>query len=53
MSGWDAYVSSLLDNTDGIKRAAIVGLDGSTWARSTDFKVSVYSVFVFRWFLTL
>ncbi|KAI6205631.1 Profilin [Aphelenchoides besseyi] len=35
MSGWDAYVTNLIDSSDGIKRAAIVSVsDGSVWARS-------------------
>ncbi|CAD5227380.1 unnamed protein product [Bursaphelenchus okinawaensis] len=39
MSGWDAYVNNLLDSSDGIKKAAIIGLeDGSVWARSSEFK---------------
>ncbi|CAD5235605.1 unnamed protein product [Bursaphelenchus xylophilus] len=41
MSGWDAYVNNLLESSDGIKKAAIVGLeDGSVWARSSDFKAT-------------
>jgi profilin len=35
MSGWDAYITNLLDSSDGIKRAAIIGYpDASVWARS-------------------
>lgn len=35
MSGWQAYITNLLDSSDGIKRAAIVGYpDASVWARS-------------------
>uniref|UniRef100_A0A7E4W196 Profilin n=1 Tax=Panagrellus redivivus TaxID=6233 RepID=A0A7E4W196_PANRE len=34
MSGWQAYITNLLDSSQGIKRAAIVGTDGSVWARS-------------------
>uniref|UniRef100_A0AC34R4D9 Profilin n=1 Tax=Panagrolaimus sp. JU765 TaxID=591449 RepID=A0AC34R4D9_9BILA len=34
MSGWQAYITTLFDGCQGIKRAAIVGLDGSVWARS-------------------
>ena len=43
MSGWQAYITNLLDSSEGIKRAAIIGLDGSVWARSdgaNEFKVS-------------
>ncbi|KAI6243944.1 Profilin [Aphelenchoides fujianensis] len=35
MSGWDAYITNLIDSSEGIKRGAIVGLnDGAIWARS-------------------
>ena len=34
MSGWQAYITNLLDSSEGIKRAAIVGTDGAVWARS-------------------
>ncbi|MCP9265312.1 Profilin-1 [Dirofilaria immitis] len=35
MSGWAAYIKNLLDSSQGIQRAAIVGYpDGSVWARS-------------------
>ncbi|CAD5235610.1 unnamed protein product [Bursaphelenchus xylophilus] len=41
MSGWDAYITNLLESSDGIKKAAIVGLeDGSVWARSNDFNAT-------------
>lgn len=43
MSGWQAYITNLLESSDGIKRAAIVGTDGSVWARSegaNEFRVS-------------
>lgn len=44
MSGWDAYVTSLIDSNEGIKRGAIVGIaDGAIWAKSEggekEFKV--------------
>ncbi|KAE9552689.1 hypothetical protein FO519_004095 [Halicephalobus sp. NKZ332] len=34
MSGWQAYITNLLDSSSAIKKAAIVGTDGSVWARS-------------------
>ncbi|PAV56968.1 hypothetical protein WR25_04085 [Diploscapter pachys] len=34
MAGWDAYINSLTGGSQAIKRAAIVGLDGSIWART-------------------
>lgn len=35
MSGWDAYVKSLLDSEESIKKAAIISAsDGSIWAKS-------------------
>ncbi|VDK57545.1 unnamed protein product [Anisakis simplex] len=35
MSGWTAYISSLLQSSNSIRRAAIIGYpDGSVWARS-------------------
>jgi profilin len=35
MSGWGAYITNLLESSDGIKRAAIIGYpDASVWARS-------------------
>jgi hypothetical protein len=44
MSSWDAYVTSLIESNEGIKRAAIIGAaDGAVWAKSTggenEFKV--------------
>lgn len=44
MSGWDAYITNLLDSCSGINRAAIIGLeDASVWARSPEFKASALS----------
>ncbi|KAH7697081.1 Profilin family protein [Aphelenchoides avenae] len=44
MAGWQAYITNLLDSSDGIKRAAIVGYpDASVWARSegaSEFKAT-------------
>ncbi|CAD5228792.1 unnamed protein product [Bursaphelenchus okinawaensis] len=41
MSGWDAYVSNLLQNAEGIKKAAIIGVeDSGVWARSDDFNAT-------------
>ncbi|EGT30617.1 CBN-PFN-2 protein [Caenorhabditis brenneri] len=43
MSGWDDYVKLLFGRSAAIKRAAIIGSDGSVWARSGDaneFKAS-------------
>eukprot|EP00039_Didymoeca_costata_P031102 m.33128 g.33128 ORF g.33128 m.33128 type:complete len:130 (+) comp8492_c0_seq2:89-478(+) len=37
---WDAHVHELL-KTGNVKHAAIVGLDGGTWAASDGFTVSV------------
>ncbi|KAI6191457.1 Profilin [Aphelenchoides bicaudatus] len=35
MSGWDAYITTLIESNDGIRRAAIVGAaDGAVWAKS-------------------
>uniref|UniRef100_A0A914PJK5 Profilin n=1 Tax=Panagrolaimus davidi TaxID=227884 RepID=A0A914PJK5_9BILA len=34
IAGWQAYITNLLDNSEGIKRAAIVGTDGAVWAKS-------------------
>uniref|UniRef100_A0A915PW60 Profilin n=1 Tax=Setaria digitata TaxID=48799 RepID=A0A915PW60_9BILA len=35
MSGWTAYIKNLLDSSQSVQRAAIVGYpDGSVWARS-------------------
>jgi len=34
MSGWNAYIQTLLDSSQHIKKAAIIGLDASVWARS-------------------
>lgn len=34
MAGWNAYITSLTDSASSIKRAAIIGLDASVWARS-------------------
>jgi len=35
MAGWQAYIKSLLDSSDCITKAAIVGVsDGSIWAKS-------------------
>jgi hypothetical protein len=45
MAGWDAYINSLTGGSQAIKRAAIVGLDGSIWARTEGgsmFKVHNY-----------
>ncbi|CAB3407634.1 unnamed protein product [Caenorhabditis bovis] len=39
MSGWDAYITSMTAATPAIKRAAIVGTDGSVWARTKDDNV--------------
>ncbi|CAI5454561.1 unnamed protein product [Caenorhabditis angaria] len=36
MSGWDAYIQSMTARSDAIKRAAIIGTDGSVWARTQD-----------------
>lgn len=45
MSGWAAYIKNLLDSSQGIQRAAIIGYpDGSVWARSEgdrEFRVIV------------
>jgi len=45
MSGWQAYIKTLLDSAACIKKGAIIGTDGSVWAKSdgelgTDFKPS-------------
>ncbi|CAJ0577440.1 unnamed protein product, partial [Mesorhabditis spiculigera] len=34
MSGWDSYISTLTTASPHIERAAIVGVDGSVWART-------------------
>ncbi|CAJ0574907.1 unnamed protein product, partial [Mesorhabditis spiculigera] len=34
MSGWDSYINSLTEASPCIERAAIVGVDGSVWART-------------------
>ncbi|CAI5439844.1 unnamed protein product [Caenorhabditis angaria] len=34
MSGWDAYITSMTGASAAIKRAAILGTDGSVWART-------------------
>ena len=34
MSGWNAYITNLLASSSSIRRAAIVGTDGSVWAQS-------------------
>jgi hypothetical protein len=44
MSGWDSYITTLIDSDEGIKRAAIVGVaDAAVWAKSQggekEFKV--------------
>uniref|UniRef100_A0A1I7XUP8 Profilin n=1 Tax=Heterorhabditis bacteriophora TaxID=37862 RepID=A0A1I7XUP8_HETBA len=37
MSGWDAYINSMIGSSNAIKRAAIVGrADGAVWARTQD-----------------
>lgn len=42
MSGWDAYISSLMQQSQAIKKAAIVAAaDGGIWARSEDPAFSV------------
>ncbi|VDL70314.1 unnamed protein product [Nippostrongylus brasiliensis] len=33
-SGWQAYISSMTESSPAIKRAAIVSMDGSVWART-------------------
>jgi len=43
MSGWDAYINTLLESHPTIRRGAIIGLDASIWARSegeNQFKAS-------------
>ncbi|KAF9919431.1 profilin, required for normal timing of actin polymerization in response to thermal stress [Linnemannia zychae] len=37
---WQAYVDNNLVGTGKVAKAAIVGLDGSVWATSTEFKIS-------------
>jgi len=32
--GWNAYITTLMDSSEGIKKGAIIGLDASVWARS-------------------
>lgn len=48
MSGWAAYIKNLLDSSQGIQRAAIVGYpDGAVWARSEgdrEFRVTVLAI---------
>ncbi|KHJ92958.1 Profilin [Oesophagostomum dentatum] len=34
MSGWQAYITSMTESSPAIKRAAIIGTDGSVWART-------------------
>uniref|UniRef100_A0AC35TWI1 Profilin n=1 Tax=Rhabditophanes sp. KR3021 TaxID=114890 RepID=A0AC35TWI1_9BILA len=35
MSGWSAYIDNLMESSDKIQKAAIIGFpDGSTWAKS-------------------
>ncbi|CAB3400588.1 unnamed protein product [Caenorhabditis bovis] len=34
MSGWDAYIQSIVGRSPAIKRVAIIGTDGSVWART-------------------
>ncbi|ULT82411.1 hypothetical protein L3Y34_011993 [Caenorhabditis briggsae] len=36
MAGWDDYINILLQKSSAIKRAAIIGTDGSIWARTND-----------------
>uniref|UniRef100_A0A8R1DSS0 Profilin n=1 Tax=Caenorhabditis japonica TaxID=281687 RepID=A0A8R1DSS0_CAEJA len=36
MSGWNDYINLLFGKSAAIKRAAIIGDDGSVWARSGD-----------------
>ncbi|VDN86910.1 unnamed protein product [Brugia pahangi] len=52
MSGWAAYIKNLLDSSQGIQRAAIVGYpDGSVWARSEgdrEFRVIIYAVLFYN-----
>ncbi|CAD6185561.1 unnamed protein product [Caenorhabditis auriculariae] len=36
MSGWDAYIALLTGRSPAIKRAAIIGTDGSVWTRTAD-----------------
>lgn len=50
MSGWDAYITTLIDSNEGIKRGAIVGAaDGAIWAKSQggdhEFKVNYFCDF--------
>ncbi|CAI2357098.1 unnamed protein product [Caenorhabditis sp. 36 PRJEB53466] len=43
MSGWDDYVSLIFKKSTAVKRAAIIGNDGSVWAKSqspNEFKVN-------------
>ncbi|KAJ6251302.1 profilin [Anaeramoeba flamelloides] len=39
MSGWDAYITNLI-NTGFVTQAMITGHDGNTWAKSSDFNPS-------------
>uniref|UniRef100_A0A8R1DEJ2 Profilin n=1 Tax=Caenorhabditis japonica TaxID=281687 RepID=A0A8R1DEJ2_CAEJA len=34
MSGWNAYIDNMITAAPSIKRAAIIGSDGSVWART-------------------
>lgn len=44
-TGWEAYITSMTESSPAIKRAAIVSLDGSIWARTQGanaFKVGAF-----------
>ncbi len=44
---WDSYVQNLMASSEGIKKAAILSLaDGSVWARSDDFRVTIFGAFI-------
>lgn len=49
MSGWNAYIQSLLSSSSEVRRAAIVGSsDGSVWARTegdNEFKVDILIIY--------
>lgn len=50
MSGWDDYIKLLFGKSPAIKRAAIIGSDGSVWARSGDanaFRVRRFFFLIF------